>query len=81
VTRGALMAVYSKGDPIRDPASGDIIGSTETKLGLIRVSDVAARMSKATPVTAFSMTPPVGSIVRLASAEDAKALDKAAGRK
>jgi len=81
VTQGAVMAVYSKGDPIRDPASGDIIGSTETKLGLIRVSEVAARMSKATPVTAFTTAPPVGAIVRLASAEDVKALDNGTRRK
>jgi curli biogenesis system outer membrane secretion channel CsgG len=73
---GSIMSVYSKGAAIRDPASGDIIGNTETKLGLIRVAEVTGRLSKAMPVTSFVTLPPVGSIVRAASADEVKALTK-----
>lgn len=70
LAQGAVMAVFSKGAAIRDPASGEILGNDETKLGLIRVSEVSSRMSKAVPVTAFAQSPGVGSIVRPASSED-----------
>ncbi|HEX8444120.1 MAG TPA: CsgG/HfaB family protein [Allosphingosinicella sp.] len=75
---GAVMAVYTKGDIIRDPSSGEVIGNNETKLGLIRVSEVQPRMSKAVALSAFTNAPPVGAIVRAVSLEEGKAAGKAA---
>ena len=64
VQPGALMAVFSKGQGIADPATGEIIGNEEVKLGLVRIIDVGARTSKATPASPFATPPPIGSIVR-----------------
>lgn len=70
VAPGALMGVFSKGQAIVDPANGEVIGNDETRLGLIRVTDVTARFSKAELASAFSAPPPVGAIVRIATAAD-----------
>lgn len=70
VTPGATMGVFTKGESIRDPATGEVIGNDETLLGLIQVTDVQARFSKATPITPFPAAPAVGSIVRLATDSD-----------
>jgi curli biogenesis system outer membrane secretion channel CsgG len=70
---GAILAVYSRGQPIRDPTTGQVIGNDETKLGLIRVNDVTGRMSRAMAVAPFMVAPQVGAIVRPASAEDVRA--------
>ncbi len=64
------MAVNSKGDEIRDPATGDVIGNRETTLGLIRISEVQPRLSRATPMTPFAAPPPAGSIVRPATSDE-----------
>jgi curli biogenesis system outer membrane secretion channel CsgG len=66
----AIMAVHSKGADIRDPVTGDVIGSDEQTLGLIRISDVQPRMSRAVPVTPFAVQPQVGSIVRPATDDE-----------
>lgn len=81
VTPGALMIVYSKGEQIIDPATGDVIGSNEIKLGFIQVSEVQARLSRATLVTDFPTQPPVGAIVRVASDAEAAALRNQSKRK
>ena len=81
VQPGAIMAVYSKGAVIRDPSSGEVIGSNESKLGLVRITEIVGRMSKAMPATAFAAPIPVGSIVRPASTDDIRALVKPAKRK
>lgn len=76
VQPGAVMAVYAKGEPIRDPSSGELIGSTETKLGLVRVSEVTGRLSKAVLATKFASVPAVGSVVRPASTDEIRTLVK-----
>lgn len=81
VQPGGIMAVYSKGTVIRDPSSGEVIGSNETKLGLVRITEIVGRMSKAVAATAFAAPIPVGSIVRPASTDDIRALAKPAKRK
>lgn len=81
VQPGAIMAVYSKGAVIRDPSSGEVIGSNESKLGLVRITEVVGRMSRATPATVFAGSIPVGSIVRPASTDDIRALAKPAKKK
>ncbi|HMO75784.1 MAG TPA: CsgG/HfaB family protein [Sphingopyxis sp.] len=70
VTAGATMTVFEKGAAIVDPATGEVIASNEIKLGLIEITDVQTRFSKARAVTPFSYTPPVGAIVRLATPDD-----------
>lgn len=78
---GQLLSVYSKGTQIRDPASGEVIGNNETKLGLVRVSEVSNRISHAIPVTTFASSMPVGSILRQASDSDIQAASNSKKRK
>lgn len=81
VQPGAVMAVFARGESIRDPSSGEVIGSTETKLGLVRVTEVTGRVSKAVPAAPFATAPAVGSIVRPATVEDMRAVAKPAKRR
>lgn len=76
VAPGMILAVFAKGAVIRDPQTGEAIGSDETKLGFIQVKEVIGRMSKAAAVSAFGSPPPIGSVVRPASTEDIKILRK-----
>lgn len=74
-----LVTVYSKGASIRDPATGEVIGNDEIKVGIAQVTEVNARFSKARPIygygdpptiLAFVIPPSVGSIVRLSSEQE-----------
>jgi curli biogenesis system outer membrane secretion channel CsgG len=71
VQTGDVMAVFAKGLSIRDPSTGEVIGNDETRLGMIQISSVLGRLSKATMIGAF--TPAVGSIVRPVSETEARA--------
>lgn len=81
VAPGSTMTVFAKGDAIVDPATGEVIASNETKLGLIEITDVQSRFSKARAVTAFTYAPPVGAIVRVSTADDRAEFKKGAKRK
>ncbi len=70
VQPGSIMAVHAKGEDIRDPQTGEVIGSNETTLGLIRITDVQSRLSRAAPASPFATLPPVGSIVRAATTNE-----------
>lgn len=70
---GAIMALYAKGDVIRDPATGEVLANNETKIGLIRVTDVLGRISKAVPLSPLPYAPQVGTIARPASEADLQA--------
>lgn len=70
VTTGAVMAVFTKGAAIRDPATGEVIANDEQRIGLIQITDVTGRVSKATAYAPFASPPTVGAIVRPASATD-----------
>lgn len=70
LTVGQYLNVYSRGENILDPSSGEVIGTTESKLGMVRVLEVNGRISKATAVTTFTASPPVGSVLRPASEDD-----------
>lgn len=70
VTLGKTMGVFSKGQAIIDPATGERIGDDEQLIGLIQITDVTARFSKATATAGFAEPPTVGSIVRLATPND-----------
>ena len=69
---GQLYTVFEKGEVIVDPATGDVIASNEHELGLVEITDVQARFSKARPVGAFASAPRVGAIARIANAEELK---------
>jgi curli biogenesis system outer membrane secretion channel CsgG len=73
VAPGAVMAVFSQGQAIRDPTTGQQIGHEEAKLGYVRVHEVTPRLSRASAVGQFSVPPPVGAVLRPASQEDVKA--------
>lgn len=70
LTLRQMMTVFQAGEPIRDPATGDIIDNNETPLGLICVSEVLPRSSRATALTTFAVQPPVGSHLRPSSDTD-----------
>ena len=70
VQLGAIMAVHSKGQDIRDSQTGDVIGSNETTLGLIKISEVLPRLSRAVPESQFASAPAVGSLVRPATSDE-----------
>lgn len=73
-----IYAVYLRGQPIRDPTTGQTIGSEETKLGYVRIGEVTARMSRASPVG--SLTPQVGAILRPATREEVRAHERSERR-
>lgn len=62
-----LLAFYSKGAEILDPATGERIGNDEVLIGLAEVSEVNVKFSKAIPVYGFGTPASVGSIVRKAT--------------
>jgi hypothetical protein len=75
LTAGQILNVFSRGDEIRDPTTGEVIGTTESKLGMLRVTEVTGRISRATPVQPFATAPPVGAVVRPATPEEIRALN------
>ncbi len=81
VQPGATMSVFTKGAVIRDPATGDVIANDETLLGLIQITDVMARFSKAQPASPFSTPAAVGAIVRLSTPSDLQAFKKPKGKR
>lgn len=44
---GGLYEIYAQGEAVKDPDTGDIIGSDETKVGLIEITSVQQKFSKA----------------------------------
>lgn len=76
VQPGATMSVFTKGEVFVDPATGEKLGNSETLLGLIRVTDVTARFSKALPVAGFATAAPIGAIVRGATPTDLQAFKR-----
>lgn len=73
---GRYLTIFQAGDKIVDPATGEVIGSNEFALGVVQVTDVLARLSKAAPVGTFSAAPTVGAIARDASADEIKKAKK-----
>jgi hypothetical protein len=74
VQAGQVLGLFTKGQVIIDPATGEPLGNDEQRIGFIRVTEVTGRMSKAVAHTPFPATPAVGSIARFASASDLSAL-------
>ena len=77
---GQILRLYQKGEPIRDPATGEILASNDVELGLIEVSDVTPKISRARAITEFAFTPPVGSVAQALSTEETESL-KGSNRK
>lgn len=73
---GAFLTIFQSGNDILDPATGDVIGSNEFELGVVQITDVLARLSKAAPVSTFSVTPTVGAIARTSSLEEIRRAKK-----
>lgn len=70
VTKGGVMTVFAKGEEIRDPATGEVIANNETVLGLVEVTDVQTRFSKARLISSNGGSLPIGAIVRPATNDD-----------
>lgn len=70
VTSGRVMGVFTKGEVIIDPATQERIGDNEELIGLIQITDVTPRFSKAVPTAGFDTPPTVGAIVRPATQTD-----------
>lgn len=67
-----IVAIYA----ILDPATGEALGNNETPYGQIQITDVQPRFSKAVAITNFATVPPVGSIVRVATAGEVNSSKK-----
>ena len=74
VQPGAFMGIYTKGNAIIDPATGEKLGNDEERIGYVQISAVQGRISRATPVGAFTSAPQIGAIARPASAAEMDAL-------
>lgn len=70
---GDTLAVFEPGKVVLDPDTGQPMGSSEIRLGLIQITDVQTRMSKARPVAGFAAPPQVKAIARPASQDDINA--------
>ena len=60
---GQVLEVYSEGEEMVDPDTGESLGSEEIKIGAIRVTEVLARFSKAVPLDG-NVVLPNGAICR-----------------
>lgn len=67
-----MLVIYQSGEEIVDPTTGEVLGANETKLGLIKVTEVLPRISRAKPVTALASAIPTGAVVRSATAAEIK---------
>jgi curli biogenesis system outer membrane secretion channel CsgG len=73
---GEFVALFTKGTPIKDPSTGEVIANDETQLGYARIVSVSGRISRAVPASPMSAPPPVGTIARPAKAEDVQVAEK-----
>ena len=73
LSQGDVFAVFQEGKEIRDPDTGAVLGNSEKLLGLVKVTEVMPKMSKATMMTAFPVAPAVGSVARAATPEQINA--------
>ena len=59
-----MKEVFSTGEDLIDPSTGDSLGSTEDSLGKISIIRVAPKFSVAVPVAELSNQPKPGDTVR-----------------
>lgn len=78
VQPNAAYAVYMRGQPIRDPGTGQMIGNEEVRLGYVRIGEVTARTSRASPIG--TLTPQVGAILRPATPQEVREYERSQRR-
>lgn len=64
---GDVFALFQQGKQIVDPDTGAVLGNSEKLLGLVQITEVMPKMSKAKMVTQFAFAPPVGTVARAAT--------------
>ncbi|MGV3579257.1 CsgG/HfaB family protein [Brevundimonas sp.] len=64
---GAVLTLFSQGESIIDPATGEELTDEGHALGQIRVTEVTSRFSRALPIAALTSTPVAGTVARLAA--------------
>jgi curli biogenesis system outer membrane secretion channel CsgG len=69
LAQGDVYALMQQGKEIVDPDTGAVLGHRESLIGLVQISEVTPKFSKATPITPLSIQPPVGTIAREATTE------------
>jgi curli biogenesis system outer membrane secretion channel CsgG len=77
---GDVFAVFQEGKEIIDPDTGAVLGHKEALLGLVQVSEVTPKYSKATPMTPFASQPLAGSVAREATPEQMRMITSAKHR-
>jgi curli biogenesis system outer membrane secretion channel CsgG len=73
---GDVFALMQQGKEIVDPDTGAVLGHKESYLGLVQISDVEPKMSKAKMVSNFAAPPPVGTVAREATPEELAQMGK-----
>jgi hypothetical protein len=66
---GDIYALFQQGKQIIDPDTGAVLGNSEKYLGLVRITEVMPKMSKAQMLTQFPVSPAVGAVARAATPE------------
>jgi curli biogenesis system outer membrane secretion channel CsgG len=66
---GDVFALSLQGKEIVDPDTGAVLGHKESFLGLVRITEVQPKLSKARLVTSFATPPQVGTVAREATPE------------
>jgi hypothetical protein len=61
---GEIMTLYSAGEELIDPSSGEVLGSEEMSIGKVRIKRVTPKFSIAVPVGDLDDDPKVGDIIR-----------------
>jgi curli biogenesis system outer membrane secretion channel CsgG len=74
--QGDVFALFQEGRQIVDPDTGAVLGNSEKYLGLVQITEVMPKMSKAKMVTAFAVSPVVGTVARAATPEQLAAAAK-----
>lgn len=67
---GDKLTIFVPGKVILDPDNGQPMGNSETRLGLVQITDVQSRLSKAKAISGFASQPEVKSVARIATVED-----------
>ena len=64
---GAVLTLFTQGERIIDPATGELLTNEGHALGQVRVTEVTPRFSRAVPIAPLSATPANGTVARLAA--------------
>lgn len=70
-----MFTVFQQGETIKDPQTGEVLGSDEKRLGLIKITSVTDKFSKGVLVASNKEAIPTGSVVRIPSEDDKKSFN------